>query len=45
MGSPLRPALAKLIMRYHKEIWLDEFKLCKVTLYRRYVDDIICFLD
>ena len=42
MGSPLDPVLANLFMGYHEANWLQVFKDCEITLYRRYVDDIIC---
>ena len=42
MGSPLDPVLANLFMSYHEANWLQVFKDCEITLYRRYVDDIIC---
>ena len=42
MGSPLGSVLANLFMGYHEKIWLEEFKTCKVVLYRWYVDNIIC---
>ena len=37
LGSPLGPVLANLFMGFHEKQWLSDF-----TLYRRYVDDIIC---
>ena len=45
MGSPLRPALANLFMGFYEKQWLKEFDFCKVLLYRRYVDDIICLFN
>ena len=42
MGSPLGLVLADLFMTYHEANWLQLFKDCKIILYRRYVDDIIC---
>ena len=44
MGSPLGPVLANLFIGFYKKQWLKEFNFCKVLLYRRYVDDIICSL-
>ena len=37
--------LANLFMGFYKKQWLKEFHFCKVLLYRRYVDDIICFFN
>ena len=45
MGSPLGPVLANLFMGYLEQKWLQSFEECEVILYRRYVDDIICFLN
>lgn len=45
MGSPSNPVLANLFMGYHKQKWLQSFEESKVTLYRRYVDDIICLFN
>ena len=45
MGSPLRPVLANLFMGFYEKQWLKEFNFCKVFLYRRYVDDIICLFN
>ena len=45
MGSPLGPVLANLFMGFHEKRWLDQFQLCDVLLYRRYVDDIICLFN
>ena len=45
MGSPLRPVLANLFMGFYNKQWLKEFNFCKVLLYRRYVDDIICLFN
>ena len=42
MGFPLGHVLANLFISYHEKIWLEEFKISEVVLYRRYVDDIIC---
>ena len=42
MGFPLWHVLANLFISYHEKIWLEEFKISEVVLYRRYVDDIIC---
>ena len=35
--------LSSLFMYFHEKKWLDQFQFCDVLLYRRYVDDIICF--
>ena len=45
MGSPLGPVLANLFMGFYEKQWLKEFNFCKVWLYRRYVDDIICLFN
>ena len=45
MGSHLGPVLANLFMGFHEKRWLDQFQFCKVLLYRRYVDDIICLFN
>ena len=45
MGSPLGPVLANLFMGFYEKQWLKEFNFCKVFLYRRYVDDIICLFN
>ena len=45
MGSPLGLVLADLFMTYHEANWLQLFKDCKIILYRRYVDDIICLFN
>ena len=45
MGSPLEPVLANLFMGFYEKQWLKEFSFCKVLLYRRYVDDIICLFN
>ena len=45
MGSPLGPVLANLFMSFYDKEWLKEFNFCKVLLYRRYVDDIICLFN
>ena len=45
MGSPLRPVLANLFMRYHGQKWLQSFEKCEVKLYHRHMDDIICLFN
>ena len=32
-------------MGFYEKQWLKEFNFCKVLLYRRYVDDIICLFN
>ena len=32
-------------MTHHEANWLQVFKDCKIILYRRYVDDIICLFN
>ena len=32
-------------MGFYKKQWFKEFNLCKVLLYRSYVDDIICLFN
>ena len=34
-----------VIMSFYEKEWLKEFNFCKVFLYRRYVDDIICLFN
>ena len=45
MGSPLCPVLANLFMGFYEKQWLKGFNFCKVWLYQRYVDDIICLFN
>ena len=45
MGSPLAPALANLFMGFHEEKWLKSRVGRKVKFYKRYVDDIFCFVE
>ena len=45
MGSPLAPILANLFMGYHEKSWLENYKDSKISIYRRYVDDIFCLFD
>ena len=45
MSSTRESVLANLFMGLYKKQWLKEFSFCKVLLYRRYVDDIICFFN
>ena len=40
MGSTLDPALANLIMGYHKDEWLNSEEIPKLLFYKRYEDDI-----
>ena len=42
MGSPLGPVLANLLMGYYEIKRLQEFGKGKVSIYKRYVDDIFC---
>ena len=42
MGSPLAPILANLILGFHEEAWLSDYKDSDILLYRRYVDDTFC---
>jgi len=39
MGSPLAPVLANLFMGHHENIWLETYRVSKISFYRRYVDD------
>ena len=43
--SPLGPVIANLFMGFYEKQWLKEINFCKVLLYRRYVDDIICLFN
>ena len=45
MGSPLAPALANIVMGFHKSKWLNKFNLNKPKFYLRYVDDILSAFD
>ena len=45
MSSTRESVLANLFMGFYKKQWLKEFSFFKVLLYRRYVDDIICFFN
>ena len=45
MDAPLGPVLTNLFMGFHEKRWLKEFNFCKVLLYQRYVDDIICLFN
>ena len=45
MGSDLGPVLANLFMVFYEKQWLKKFNFCKVLLYRRYIDDIICLFN
>ena len=45
IGSLLEPVLANLFMGFYENQWLKKFNFCKVLLYRRYVDDIICLFN
>ena len=41
MGSPLGPSLANAFLRFHEQIWLNDWpENFKPVYYRRYVDDI-----
>ena len=42
---PLGPVMANLFMVYHKTLCLNTFREFEITLYRRYVDDTICFFN
>ena len=42
MGSPLAPILANLVMGYHEEQWIGNYKASQLLYYRRYVDDTFC---
>ena len=44
MESPLGPALANLFMGYNKQKWLESDRGRLIKFYRRYVDNIFCFL-
>ena len=37
--------LANLFMIFYEKQWLKKFNFCKVLLYRRYIDDIICLFN
>ena len=45
MGSPLGPALAKLLMGYYETMWPNTSRECEIILYRRYGDDIKCLFN
>ena len=45
MGSPLGPVLANFFVGYYETLWLNTFRECEITLYRRYVNDIICLFN
>ena len=45
MGSPLALVLANLFMVYYETLWLNTFLECDIILCRRYVNDIMCFLN
>ena len=45
MTSPLDPVLVNPFMEYFEHKWLQSFEECKVIIYRRYMDDIICLFD
>ena len=45
MGSPLPLVLANLFMVCYETLWLNTFLECDIILYRRYVDDIMRFLN
>ena len=45
MGSPLAPVLANLFMGHFENIWLTNFRSCKILFDRRYVDDIFCLFN
>ena len=45
MGSPLAPALANMFMGYHEDKWLQSKVGKNIKFYKRYVDDIFCFVD
>ena len=45
MGSPLAPALANLFMGFHEDKWLKSEEGNKISLYKRYVDDIFCLVE
>ena len=45
MSSTRESVLTNLFMGFYEKQWLKEFSFCKVLLYRRYVDDIICFFN
>ena len=45
MGSPLGPTLANIFLYYHESNWLKDCpKDFKPVYYKRYVDDIFCFV-
>ena len=37
--------LANLFMIFYEKQWLKKFNFCKVLLYRRYINDIICLFN
>ena len=44
-GSPLAPILARILISYHEENWLNECPVVhKQTFYRTYVDDMFVLL-
>ena len=45
IGSDLGPVLANILMIFYEKQWLKKFNFCKVLLYRRYIDDIICLFN
>ena len=45
MGSPLPLVLANLFMVCYETLWLNTFLECDIILYRRYVNDIMRFLN
>ena len=45
MGSPLTPALANVVMDFHKSKWLSEYNFNKPKFYLRYVDDILAAFE
>ena len=45
MGLPLGSVPANIFKGFCGKQWLKEFKFCKLLLYRRYADDMICLLN
>ena len=45
MGSHLGPVLVNLIMGFPEKKWLDQFQVCDILLYHRYVHHFICLFS
>ena len=45
MGLSLGSVFANIIKGFYEKEWLKEFNFCKVLLYKRCVDDIICLFN